>query len=146
GGGGPRSGDPAGGEHLVSGHEPAPTGLAARGGRGAGPGGVGRGGAAVWAAQLGRAELQASETRAGLGGFPGAGGRGDPAALGVGLLRLLFLLVGAAPRPGRTGERTGGARAPELWAAGRRRPRSEPSRPAGRGGGGEKDSRSRPPP
>src|SRR5205823_4303910 len=80
----------AGGEHLVSGHEPAPTGLPAGGRRGDRPGGVGRGGAAVWAAQLGGAELQASETRVGLGGFPGAGGLGDPAALGVGLLRLLF--------------------------------------------------------
>src|SRR6266849_6214792 len=141
------SGGPARGEHLVSGHEPAPTRLAAGGRRGAGPGGVGRGSAAVWAAQLGGAELQASETRVGLGGFPGAGGLGDPAAWGVGLLRLLFLLVGPAPQPERTGNYTAGTRARKPGGTARRRPRTAPSRPAGRGGGGgKKESRQRPPP
>src|SRR5437773_9066796 len=44
---------------------------------------------------------------------PGARGHGDPPALGVGLLCLLFLLVGPPPQSGRTGDPPAGTRAPE---------------------------------
>ena len=113
-------------EHLVSGHQPARPGLAT-GTRMAGfSSGPGRGGAALRIASLGGAELQAGEAPVGLGRLPGAALQGDPQTLGIGLLRLLLLLVGlvrrrpdglapathgdaVAPRPGHPPTRSGGA-------------------------------------
>jgi hypothetical protein len=59
----------------------------------------GRGGAPVWAAQLGRAGLQAGQGRAGLGRLPSPLGPGHPAALGAGVLCVLVLLAGMVCRP-----------------------------------------------
>src|SRR5437763_1964550 len=59
--------------------------------------------ALVWAAELGGAKLQAGQAGIGLGRLPGPPGSGDPAALGVGLLCVLLLLVGAVSRPSSRG-------------------------------------------
>jgi len=57
----------------------------------------------VWAAQLGRAGLQAGQARARLGRLLGQRRPGDPAALAAGVLRVLVLLAGVVRRaPGPT--------------------------------------------
>ena len=73
-------------DHLVSADQPAPPRLAPPP-----PGRPGRGGAAVRAAQLGRAGLQAGQARARLGRLPGPLRSGHPSPLGAGLLRVLVL-------------------------------------------------------
>src|SRR3712207_4098052 len=62
------------------------------------PGQPDRGRALVQSAHVGRAELSTGGARVGLGALPGSLGSGDPAALAVGVLRVLLLLV--APQPG----------------------------------------------
>ena len=95
----------------------------------------GRGGAPLWAAQLGRAGLQAGQRRARLGRLPGPQRSGDPPALDAGVLCVLVLLAGlpgrppcptgAAGSPGRCHGRAGGA---ADRASRRNRPCARPGR------------------
>ena len=66
GGGHHRPRQPAGAQHLVPAHQPPPTRQPS-----CPAGEPGRGGAAVWAAELGRAGLQAGQRRTRLGRLPG---------------------------------------------------------------------------
>lgn len=93
GGGYHRSTDVARSQHLVSGDEPACSSRA-RGNRT--PvccGESGRGDQALWAAHVGRAELQTHQTGSWLVPVPGEKRQSHPTALAIGVVRLLVLLV-----------------------------------------------------
>ncbi len=93
-----RSGDVARSHHLVPHHQSARSRVSASGGDGRrASGGPGRDCAAVWLEELGGAKRQADKRGAGLERVPGALGYCHPAALGLGLLRFLVLLVSPQP-------------------------------------------------
>ncbi len=119
--------------HRVSHHQSARSRVSASGGDRRRAGGrPSRGCAAVWLEKLGGAKLQADQGSARLERVPGALGYCHPAALGLGVLRLLVLLVPPQPlsRERRPTSQDGPCRRRDDGAGGKWGARSQPDRSA----------------